>query len=112
MATEAYVEINMGLQHAAKKKGPITKTYLAHRQENFDELRILHAELAAETAAASGRNRSKIATKRRRPVQMHGRSARGRGRGRFNRLRAVYPPRCVKHRRGVTALGRFTSPGV
>ena len=53
MATEAYVEINMGLQHAAKKKGPITKTYLAHRQEHFDELRILHAELAAETAASA-----------------------------------------------------------
>ena len=51
---EAYVEINLGLRHAAKK-GPPTKTYLAHRKAHFDELRDLHAELAAETAvAASG----------------------------------------------------------
>ena len=51
---EAYVEINIGLRHAAKK-GPPTKTYLAHRKAHFDELRDLHAELAAETAvAASG----------------------------------------------------------
>ena len=49
---EAYVEINIGLRHAAKK-GPPTKTYLAHRKAHFDE--NLHAELAAETAvAASG----------------------------------------------------------
>ena len=53
MANEAYVEVNMGMQHAAKKKGPITKTYLAHRKKHFDELRVLHAELAAETAAAA-----------------------------------------------------------
>ena len=49
---EAYVEINIGLRHAAKK-GPPTKTYLAHRKAHFDE--NLHAELAAETTvAASG----------------------------------------------------------
>ena len=51
---EAYVEINIGLRHAAKK-GPPPTTYLAHRNAHFDELRDLHAELAAETAvAASG----------------------------------------------------------
>ena len=51
---EAYVEINIGLRHAAKI-GPATKTYLAHRKAHYDELRDLHAELAAETAvAASG----------------------------------------------------------
>ena len=49
---EAYVEINIGLRHAAKK-GPPTKTYLAHRKAHFYE--NLHAELAAETTvAASG----------------------------------------------------------
>ena len=49
---EAYVEINIGLRHAAKE-GPPTKTYLAHRKAHFDKK--LHAELAAETAVAASR---------------------------------------------------------